>query len=326
MTAARVDRALVLAAGRAARLRPLSAVRAKAAMPVAGEPLLRRLLGWLAGQGVREVVVNLHHLPHTITAVVGDGTELGVRVRYSWEPRLLGTAGGVRHALPLLDADRFFVLNGDTLSNVALDRLASHHARAGAQVTLALVPNPDPTRYGGVEIDDGWVTRFAPPGAASSYHFVGIQLVEAAVFAALADGETVESVAQVYPALLSRGGRAIAAFVSDAGFRDIGTPADYLATSLALAREQGTAPHPRSGEIPPGARCRLARTARLVRTVVWDEVVVEADAVLTDCIVADGVRVPAGSRWTRRVLVPRRAVTPGPGERQVGDLVVAPLC
>lgn len=294
-------------------------------MPVAGEPLLRRLLRWLAGQGVREVVVNLHHLPHTITAVVGDGADLGVRVRYSWEPRLLGTAGGVRHALPLLDADRFFVVNGDTLSNVALDRLAGHHARAGAQVTLALVPNPDPTRYGGVDVDDGWVTGFAPPGAGSSYHFVGVQLVEAAVFAALADGETAESVAQVYPALLSRRGRAIAAFVSDAGFRDIGTPADYLATSLALAREQGSAPHPLSGEIPAGARCRLAPTARLVRTIIWDEVVVEADAALTDCIVADGVRVPAGSRWTRRVLVPSRAVTPGPGDQQIGDLVVAPL-
>src|SRR6185312_12547029 len=76
--------ALVLTAGLATRLRPLSFVRAKAALPVGDQVIVERILRWLAGHGVTDAVLNLHHLPHTITALVGDGMA-GVRVRYSWE-------------------------------------------------------------------------------------------------------------------------------------------------------------------------------------------------------------------------------------------------
>src|SRR6185436_16111913 len=77
--------ALLLTAGHGTRLQPLTLVRAKPAVPVNGEPLARRIIRWLSGQGVANVVLNLHHLPATLTAVVGDGSDLGVRARYSWE-------------------------------------------------------------------------------------------------------------------------------------------------------------------------------------------------------------------------------------------------
>src|SRR4029453_6220116 len=95
-------RALVLAAGLGTRLQPLTLARAKAAAPVDGEPLVRRTIRWLTRPGLTDLVVNLHHKPETITAVVGDGSDLGARVRYSWESPVLGSAGGPRHALPLL--------------------------------------------------------------------------------------------------------------------------------------------------------------------------------------------------------------------------------
>ncbi len=91
-----------LTAGLGTRLEPLTYVRAKAAVPVNGEPLVRRVIAWLAAQRIRDIVLNLHHLPATITADVGDGSDLGVRVRYSWENPVLGSGGGPRHALPLL--------------------------------------------------------------------------------------------------------------------------------------------------------------------------------------------------------------------------------
>ena len=77
--------ALVLTAGLATRLRPLSFLRAKAALPIGDQVIVQRILRWLAGHGVRDAVLNLHHLPHTITRIIGDGTADGVRVRYSWE-------------------------------------------------------------------------------------------------------------------------------------------------------------------------------------------------------------------------------------------------
>ena len=97
-----LPRALVLTAGLGTRLRPLTYVRAKGAVPVNGEALARRVVRWLSGQGVRDLVLNLHHLPETIAASVGDGSDLSARVRYSWEQPVLGSAGGPRRALPLL--------------------------------------------------------------------------------------------------------------------------------------------------------------------------------------------------------------------------------
>src|SRR5438128_6658954 len=156
--------ALLLAAGLGTRLRPLTDVRAKPAIPVAGEPMIRRIIRWLAANRIDDLVLNLHHRPDTLTAAVGDGRDLGVRARYSWEqPRILGSAGGPRLARPIVGADRFWIINGDTLTDVDLTALAGAHAESGARVTLALVPNSDFLRYGGVQLDaDHRVTGFTP--------------------------------------------------------------------------------------------------------------------------------------------------------------------
>src|SRR4029453_15030678 len=108
--------ALVLTAGLATRLRPLSFVRAKAALPIGDRAIVQRILQWLSGHGVNDAVLNLHHLPHTITRIVGDGAAEGVRVRYSWEMPVLGSAGGPRRALPLPASPTFLIVNGDTLT------------------------------------------------------------------------------------------------------------------------------------------------------------------------------------------------------------------
>jgi NDP-sugar pyrophosphorylase family protein len=132
--------ALVLTAGTGTRLRPLTLVRAKPAIPVAGEPLVRRIVRRLAASGVTDAVLNLHHLPATLTAVMGEGADLGVRVRYSWEPCLLGSAGGPRKALPLLESDTFLIVNGDTLTE-STSRRWPRRMRQPPLVTIAVTPN-----------------------------------------------------------------------------------------------------------------------------------------------------------------------------------------
>src|SRR5215475_574574 len=114
-----IAHALVLTAGLGTRLQPLTRVRAKPAVPVAGEPIVTRIIRWLARQHVTELTLNLHHLPETLAARVGDGSDLGAHVRYSWEqPEVLGSAGGPRRALPIIGSARFFLVNGDTLTNL----------------------------------------------------------------------------------------------------------------------------------------------------------------------------------------------------------------
>ena len=318
--------ALLLTAGLGTRLRPLSSMRAKPAVPVAGEPIIRRILGWLTAQGVADAVLNLHHLPETICAVVGDGADLGLRVRYSWEDPVLGSAGGPRHALPLVAADRFLVVNGDTLTDLPLIGLVERHERSGARVTLAVVPNIEPGRYGGVLVgDDGAVTGFVGRGShRPSWHFIGVQVVEATAFAGLPDGEPAESINRWYPGLIASDPGCIRAVTTRASFSDIGTPADYLATSLAFARAAADEPVV-PGSPLSGTRCEVAPSARLVRTVLWDDVTVGEDAALTECIVTDGVHVPAGARWRRRAVVPAGRCPAEPGDDVVGDLLLAPI-
>ena len=311
--------ALVLTAGLGTRLRPLTYTHAKAAVPVNGEPLVLRVARWLARRGYRDQVFNLHHHPASIAACLGDGAGLGIRVRYSWEQPVLGSAGGPRHALPLLTdggAARFLLVNGDTLTNVDILALLDRHARSGAQVTMALIPNPAPDKYGGVMVSpDGYVSGFTRAGTAGdSFHFIGVQVAEASVFAGLTDGEPHESVNRLYPALMRETPNSVAAFVSDASFSDIGTPGDCLRTSLALVAEEG------DRLISP--RARIARSAVVERTAVWDDVTIGAGAHLRDCIVGGGASVPAGARYERCVLVAAGPAAPSAGARIEQGLLI----
>jgi NDP-sugar pyrophosphorylase family protein len=306
--------ALVLTAGLATRLRPLSFVRAKAAMPVAGQPLVQRILRWLASAGVADAVLNLHHLPETITGLVGNGAGDGLRVRYSWEMPVLGSAGGPRHALSLLGSSAFLIVNGDTLTNVDVAALVAEHTRSGALVTMAVIPNTDPDKYSGLAVDAmGTFTGVVSRGSRqSSYHFVGVQVAEAEAFATLPDNRPFESVRQLYPTLVATRPGSVRTFVSTAEFFDIGTPANYLNTSLAFAARES-----RESQIPNPE-------SRLQDCIVWDDVEVDDDARLRRCIVTDGVRVPARSSWenmTIRVAHGELMET----ERLVGELAIGPI-
>ncbi len=318
--------ALVLTAGLGTRLRPLTTVRAKAAVPVNGEPLARRVIRWLVSHHVTDLVLNLHHHPQTLTRAVGDGSDLGARVRYSWEQPLLGSAGGPRHALSLL-SHTFVIVNGDTLTDVDVAAMIAAHRRAGAMVTMALIPNPRPDKYGGVRVNmEGSVSGFSRAGAAGdSYHFIGVQIAEAAAFGDLRDGVPAESVNALYPRLIASRPGAILGYVCDASFRDIGTPADYLRTSLALADVEGD-------RMAEGASVVRAGSARIARTALWDDVVVGSGADLLECVVCDGARVPDGARYERCALVPavgadgrRRQPDDATGERIEGDLLIRPI-
>jgi len=284
---------------------------------VAGTPLICRLLQRLVAEGVRDVVINLHHQPSTITAVVGAGEAHGCRVRYSWETTALGSAGGPRHALPLLGS-RFFIVNGDTLSRVNLHELLDTHHRENASVTMAVTTNPAPEHYGGVLTDNEQkATGFCRPGTREkSRLFVGVQMTEAKVFSPLPDGVPAASVGGCYGRLLET--RRIVAHHVDGTFYDIGTPADYVATDRAVAAEEGT-PWPRVG-----ARTIVHPTASVKRSILWDDVDVGPNCTITDCVVADGVRLPSDTVLHRQLIIPAsdRSVS---GATQVGDALAIPL-
>ena len=278
--------ALVLTAGLGTRLRPLTADRAKPALPVAGSTLVERILTGFSGCGVDHILLNLHYRPDTITRIVGDGSALGVAVRYSWEVPLLGSGGGPRRAFSLVPDDRLWLVNGDTLTDVDLTAMAAEHSASDALVTMAVIPNPAPERYGGVVVtSEGAVTAFVPRGFAEpTWHFVGVQIAEREAFAPLTDGMPASSVGPLYEALIAERTGAVRAFRSHAHFADIGTPRDYLETCLALSGQS----------VVTGARVEVDSTAALEACVLWDDVRIGPDARLRRVVVGNGVQVPDG--------------------------------
>ena len=164
-------------------------------------------------------------------------------------------------------------------------------------MTLAVSGNPDPSRYGGVVVDDAdRVTGFVPAGE-PAHHFPGIQVVRASAFERLADGTPAATIGELYDALIEADPGSVSAHRVAATFYDVGTPADYHATCLAIAADE------RLTSIPLGSGSRVHPSATLSGTIVWDDVHIEDRCHLTDCIVADGVRLGPGVRFDRQMIV-----------------------
>lgn len=300
--------AILLTAGLGTRLDPLTRLVAKPAVPVGQRTLIEHVLQWLHQQDISEAVLNLHHRPETITSVLGDGAHLGLRLRYSWEDPILGSAGGPARALSLLRAERAVIVNGDTLCRVDLAAMLRAHEGSGADVTLAVMPNPSPDHYNGLVIDeDRCVSGVIPKGRATAetWHFVGVQIVEAGVFSRLADGVPAETMAGIYLDMIGKHIGSVRGWPIAVPFIDVGTPRDYLRVALS---HTAVAPPP-----------------RLLGSIVWPEARVPADAELLDCIVAGPVAVPAGFRAARSVLVPSSVLRPDERVPTAGQAAVFPL-
>lgn len=293
---------LLLTAGLGSRLDPLTRLVAKPAVPLGDRSLVEHVIDWLHREGIRDLVLNLHHLPSTITAIVGDGHHLGVCVRYSWEQPILGSAGGPRHALPLLDSDPFLIVNGDTLCPIDLGAMWRAHGASGADVTMAVIRNPNPAHYNGIRADrDRVLLGFVPRGhREETWHFVGVQITRKSVFAGLRDGEPAETVAGLYREMAALAPGRIRIWPVETSFLDVGTAGDYLTAAHSLG---GT----RSG------------------SVLWPGVTVESGVLLSGCVVAGDVHLPRGFTATSSVIVPASLARPGDQADTRDGVAVFPL-
>ncbi len=174
--------AMILAAGRGERMRPLTASTPKPLLKVRGEPLIERPIRACALAGITRLVVNVSWLGRQIREHLGDGARFGVAIEYSEElPEPLEAAGGIVRALPLLGVGPFAVLNADVYTDYPLARLA---LAPDCDAQLVLVPNPPQHPHG----DFGWRNGRATADAEQRYTFSGIAMYRTAMFAGCADG------------------------------------------------------------------------------------------------------------------------------------------
>lgn len=221
-------KALVLAGGLGTRLRGVVDSVPKPMAEVAGRPFLEHLVAQLVSQGVRDIVLSTGYRGEVVEAHFGDGARFGARIAYSRESEPLGTGGAVKLAAPLLGADPFVVMNGDSFADVDIRVLARAHEARGAVATLALVEVPEVGRYGAVEVDrDGTILAFVEKGGASRSRLVnaGVYVLGEDLLSRIPPGRKVSLEQEIFPTLV--GGPFLGIAAGGGFFIDIGVPEDY---------------------------------------------------------------------------------------------------
>jgi NDP-sugar pyrophosphorylase family protein len=227
---------MLLAAGRGTRLRSVEPDVPKVLVAIAREPLLARQLRYLESQGVSRVVVNAHHLADQVLAFADEyrgSLDLVVVV----ERKLLGTAGGVRNALPQLGDDPFIVLYGDVLTNEPLTPMVARHSQQGAVATLAVYESAATEGKGTIEVDKSdLVTGFTEKGTTTPGELAlinaGVYVVEPSFARRIPESLESDFGHDVFPAALARGERLVI-YRLFAPVLDVGIP-----SALELARQE----------------------------------------------------------------------------------------
>ncbi|MBX3345926.1 MAG: NDP-sugar synthase [Nitrospira sp.] len=224
-------KAMILAAGLGTRLRPLTDVTPKPLLPVAGTPMIVWNLLLLKRHGIRDVVINLHHLGDMIRQALGDGSALGMRLIYSYEPVILGTGGGIKQAEPHFQGEPVLVLNGDTLFELDLGAVMAFHRERAAAATLVLRQDPDAARWGLVEVTDrAEIVRItgrgrSAPTVTAARMFAGIHILHPRLLRYL-PADTECSIIDAYVKGIQDEER-ILGFDFDGFWSDVGTPERY---------------------------------------------------------------------------------------------------
>jgi NDP-sugar pyrophosphorylase family protein len=306
--------AMVLAAGRGQRMRPLSDVVPKPALTLPAGPLVSwpmKLAATIAGS----VVVNTWHLAKRMEVAI-TGIDCPTRALVSREPQLMGTAGGLALARDrglLAGNGPVLVLNGDSVLKLDLEPLLERHLNGDDLVTLALLPHLDPTAWSRVKLDRyGNVTQILPRGAPAPgevpFLYPGVMLVARSLLHTLAvsPAETMERLWQPAMAKNRLGGAVVSGY-----WREVGSPQAYLEAALAQL----------NGRADVNAGAQVADKADIRVAMIGDRVRIESGAVVADSVVGEGAKVCRGARVIRSVLLGN--VEAGPGQAVVDAFLAA---
>ena len=317
--------ALILVGGHGTRLRPVTLTLPKPVIPLVDRPFIRYMIDWLGRHGVDEVVMACGFLPDRMRATLGDEIPGGPRLRYVEEPEPRGTAGAIKFAEDLLD-DRFFALNGDSLTDLDLTALLDRHVASGAKATLGVHPVDDVTGLGLVRsAEDGEILEFLekpdPAEVDTNEISAGMYVLEKEVLDLVPPDRDFSIEREVWPRLVGEG---LYSQRLEGYWMDIGTPERYLQACWdILGGEVETEPGSKlDGDgrfVSPGASVDgsaevstrawvEADAAVAANAVVGPNAVIGAGtslgegATVRDCALHPACRVGAGSSVTGAIL------------------------
>lgn len=337
-------KAMILAAGRGQRLDPLTTIIPKPLFPVLNKPILALILEYLAKFAIEEVIINLHHLASLIPQVMKDGSLCNIKLSYSYEPQILGTAGGVKKVEELLKGGTFLLYNGDTLIDLDLTEAIAFHRAKGALATLVLRKDKEAPQYGLIRVGaDGRVVQFlehpSPIVTEKIYEtmFTGVHILESAILKEIPANQYCGFSEEVYPKLI-RKGYPIYGYLFTGYWIDIGTPERYFkANKDFLEKTKGTtssrlASIGREIKIfPPvvvgdnlvledgcsigpysilGDNCSLGEKSKAQDCIFWSNVTLADNVRVRSAILGSGVYLPPGTMIENKIVI---KVQPGEG-------------
>ena len=320
---------MILAAGFGTRLKPLTIGLPKPMFPLLNRPLLEHTLNFLSSQGIQDIIVNVHHLPEKIVEYFGNGSGFGVRLQFSKEEEILGTAGGLKKAQSFLEKETFLVLNSDVLADISLDRVLKFHKEKNSCLTLVVRQDDEPEKYSPIHlVDEGRITRFMdatlkhPPTKTQRVMFTGIQIMEPEIFSRIPANKFCGTTEDIFPTMIEKGlpiyGHLHEKYWIDMGTREtyIQAQTDALEGRLALKtlpskNLEGPLVVPpvhigRDCEISNDAQvgphavlgdgCRLSSGAVVENSILWEGATIGSDASIKNSIIGKSVAIENGAQ------------------------------
>ncbi len=313
-------RAMIMAAGIGTRLRPVTDLLPKPMAPIVNRPALYHILRLLKRHGIVEVVINLHHLPEIIEGYLGDGSRLGMDIRYSFESDLRGTAGGVKSNEDFLSGETFLVMSGDALTDIDLTGLVAAHRRYGSIATMSVKEVADPSLYGVVVADDedrvvGFQEKPRIEEARSRLCNCGMYVFEPEILSHIPEGQFDDFGKRVFPDLLKQG-VAFHANAIDEYWSDVGNLQEYIRGNHdALAGRVGI--EVPGEEVRPGVW--VEEGSRLPGSIrIEPPILIGSDCRIGEDVVIDGPTIigersviGSGAHIARSLLLPGSRVPDG---------------
>jgi mannose-1-phosphate guanylyltransferase len=236
-------RAMILAAGRGERLRPLTEAKPKPLVQVAGRCLIDYAIDACRNAGITDVIVNLHHLGDQIRDHLGDGSGCGVSISYSEEATLLGSGGGIREAKEMLGRSTFVTLNADTIIDIDLLPVLEAHRQTQAAATLVLRKDPEMEKFGLIKLESDHrigaflaTQRADTAGSLEPYMYTGVQILEPEVFDFMPASGSFSITEVTYPQML-RADRPLFGYPFDGPWITVGTPEELEKAERRLATQ-----------------------------------------------------------------------------------------
>lgn len=300
-------KAMIMAAGVGSRLMPLTATVSKPMVPIVNKPVMEYSVDLLKRHGITDIIANLHYLPDTIRGHFKDGSDFGVEMNYSYEEKLMGTAGGVKNNQWFLEEETFVILSGDGLTDIDLTEMYKFHKENKALATIALKPVEDVTKFGVVVLDgDNSITAFQEKPkqeeALSNLVNTGIYMFEPEIFNYIPEKTFYDFGKELFPLLVEKGlpfyGWETDAYWSDIGSFDTYKWAQYdiLAGKVNFEVESSSkliSPTVKgNGKIHMGEGSKIQEHTDITGSVVIGKnSTVGQRCVLHNCIILDNVEI-----------------------------------